>query len=126
MRGITGYDSNNVNWEMVKRTQLLLREFMTVPEGDVPRTVEFMKVRAHRDDEWNNWVDLFAGGSIGVHDLLAQYNNFSARYPNLPADANAVQAAILAEQFLDAIAAQMNGQQQGVQMYQNAVAGDDQ
>ena len=99
---------------------------MTVPEGEVQRTVEFMKVKSHRDDEWNNWVDLFAGGSIGVYDLLAQYNNFHARYPNLPADANAVQAVILAEQFLDDIMAQMNGQQQGAVMYQNAVDGDGQ
>ena len=69
-------------------------------------------------------MNLFAGGSIGVYDLLAQYNNFHARYPNLPADANAVQAVILAEQFLDDIMAQMNGQQQGAVMYQNAVDGD--
>ena len=71
-------------------------------------------------------MNLFAGGSIGVYDLLAQYNNFHARYPNLPADANAVQAVILAEQFLDDIMAQMNGQQQGAVMYQNAVDGDGQ
>ena len=51
MRCITGYDSNNANWELVKRTRLLLKEFMTVPEGEVQRTVEFMKVTSHRDDE---------------------------------------------------------------------------
>jgi ribonuclease HI len=111
LRQLTGYDRNNTNWEMVKCTQILLNRLMRPEGADIavaglaPRKVEFMKVEAHADNYWNNWVDIFAKGSIGTQrvNLLTQCHNFHQQYPFLEHNPDTVIGEMLADPVLATI-----------------------